>query len=89
MKVTLIMGSNSDMPVMQEANDNLQGFDIETEVDIVSAHRTPEKLFDFSQNAYKRGIAVIIAGSGGAAYLLGMIPVCCLTVDYNDSLTKN
>jgi 5-(carboxyamino)imidazole ribonucleotide mutase len=58
---------------MQEAIDILQGFDIETEVDIVSAHRTPEKLFDFSQNAHKRGIAVIIAGAGGAAHLPGMV----------------
>ena len=73
MKVTLIMGSNSDMPVMQEAIDILQGFDIETEVDIVSAHRTPEKLFEFSQNAHKRGISVIIAGAGGAAHLPGMV----------------
>ena len=52
---------------MQEAIDILKGFDIETEVDIVSAHRTPEKLFDFSKNAHERGISVIIAGAGGAA----------------------
>ena len=62
------MGSISDMPVMQEAIDILKGFDIETEVDIVSAHRTPEKLFDFSKNAHERGISVIIAGAGGAAH---------------------
>ncbi|CAM3583089.1 5-(carboxyamino)imidazole ribonucleotide mutase [Flavobacterium saliperosum] len=67
------MGSISDMPVMQESIDILKGFDIETEVDIVSAHRTPEKLFDFSQNAHKRGISVIIAGAGGAAHLPGMV----------------
>lgn len=73
MKVAIIMGSISDMPVMQEAIDILKGFDIETEVDIVSAHRTPEKLFDFSQNAHKRGISVIIAGAGGAAHLPGMV----------------
>nr|WP_315172144.1 5-(carboxyamino)imidazole ribonucleotide mutase [uncultured Flavobacterium sp.] len=72
-KVAVIMGSISDMPVMQEAIDILNGFDIETEVDIVSAHRTPEKLFDFSQNAHKRGISVIIAGAGGAAHLPGMV----------------
>ena len=65
-KVAIIMGSISDMPVMQEAIDILKGFDIETEVDIVSAHRTPEKLFDFSKNAHERGISVIIAGAGGA-----------------------
>ena len=71
-KVAIIMGSISDMPVMQEAIDILKGFDIETEVDIVSAHRTPEKLFDFSKNAHSRGISVIIAGAGGAAHLPGM-----------------
>lgn len=73
MKVAVIMGSISDMPVMQEAIDILRAFDIETEVDIVSAHRTPEKLFDFSKNAHHRGISVIIAGAGGAAHLPGMV----------------
>ena len=73
MKVAIIMGSISDMPVMQEAIDILKGFDIEVEVDIVSAHRTPEKLFDFSQNAHLRGISVVIAGAGGAAHLPGMV----------------
>ena len=73
MKVAVIMGSISDMPVMQEAIDILKGFDIETEVDIVSAHRTPEKLFDFSRNAHANGISVIIAGAGGAAHLPGMV----------------
>ena len=73
MKVAVIMGSISDMPVMQEAIDILKAFDIETEVDIVSAHRTPEKLFDFSKNAHHRGISVIIAGAGGAAHLPGMV----------------
>ena len=67
------MGSISDMPVMQDAIDILKEFHIETEVDIVSAHRTPEKLFDFSKNAHKRGISVIIAGAGGAAHLPGMV----------------
>lgn len=73
MKVAIVMGSISDMPVMQEAIDILKSFDIETEVDIVSAHRTPEKLFDFSQNAHTRCISVIIAGAGGAAHLPGMV----------------
>ena len=73
MKVAVIMGSISDMPVMQDAIDILKEFGIETEVDIVSAHRTPEKLFDFSNNAHQRGIAVIIAGAGGAAHLPGMV----------------
>ena len=73
MKVAIIMGSISDMPIMQEAIDILKAFEIETEVDIVSAHRTPEKLFNFSKNAHKRGISVIIAGAGGAAHLPGMV----------------
>jgi len=73
MKVAIIMGSISDMPVMQEAIDILKEFNIETEVDIVSAHRTPEKLFDFSANAHTRDIAVVIAGAGGAAHLPGMV----------------
>jgi 5-(carboxyamino)imidazole ribonucleotide mutase len=72
-KVAVIMGSTSDMPVMQDAIDILKGFDIEVEVDIVSAHRTPEKLFEFSKNAHKNGIKVIIAGAGGAAHLPGMV----------------
>lgn len=72
-KVGIIMGSKSDLPVMQEAIDILKGFDIETEVDIVSAHRTPDKLFDYGKNAHTRGIKVIIAGAGGAAHLPGMV----------------
>jgi 5-(carboxyamino)imidazole ribonucleotide mutase len=72
-KVAIIMGSISDMPVMQDAIDILKEFDIEIEVDIVSAHRTPEKLFDFSKNAHLRNIAVVIAGAGGAAHLPGMV----------------
>ena len=72
-KVGIIMGSTSDLPVMQDAIDILKGFDIEIEVDIVSAHRTPDKLFDYGKNAHTRGISVIIAGAGGAAHLPGMI----------------
>lgn len=67
------MGSQSDLPVMQEAIDILKEFGIAVAVDIVSAHRTPEKLMDYGQNAHQRGIAVIIAGAGGAAHLPGMI----------------
>ena len=67
------MGSTSDLPIMQEAIDILKGFDIVIEVDIVSAHRTPEKLFDYGKNAHTRGFSVIIAGAGGAAHLPGMI----------------
>ena len=67
------MGSTSDLPVMQEAIDILDSFDVAVEVDIVSAHRTPDKLFDYGKNAHSRGISVIIAGAGGAAHLPGMI----------------
>jgi len=67
------MGSTSDLPIMQEAIDILKSFDIGIEVDIVSAHRTPEKLFDYGKNAHTRGFSVIIAGAGGAAHLPGMI----------------
>lgn len=67
------MGSTSDLPVMQQAVDVLKEFGIATEVDIVSAHRTPDKLFDYGKNAHLRGISVIIAGAGGAAHLPGMI----------------
>lgn len=73
MKVAIVMGSKSDLPVMQEAINILKEFEIETFVDIVSAHRTPEKLMDFSTNAHKRDINVIIAGAGGAAHLPGMV----------------
>jgi len=73
MKVGIIMGSTSDLPVMQDAIDILNGFDIEIEVDIVSAHRTPDKLFVYGKNAHERGFSVIIAGAGGAAHLPGMI----------------
>lgn len=73
MKVAVIMGSISDMPVMQEAINILKEFGIEAEVDIVSAHRTPEKLFEFSKEAHLKGISVIIAGAGGAAHLPGMV----------------
>ena len=66
------MGSKSDLPVMQDAIDILKGFDIEVEVDIVSAHRTPEKLFDYGKHAHTRGFSVVIAGAGGAAHLPGM-----------------
>lgn len=71
--VGIIMGSDSDLPIMQEAIDILESFDIQIEVDIVSAHRTPEKLVTYSKNAHTRGIQVIIAGAGGAAHLPGMV----------------
>ncbi|MAR62340.1 MAG: 5-(carboxyamino)imidazole ribonucleotide mutase [Flavobacteriaceae bacterium] len=72
-KVGIIMGSKSDYPVMKEAEDILKEFNIEYEIEIVSAHRTPEKMMDYSKNAHKRGINVIIAGAGGAAHLPGMV----------------
>jgi len=73
MKIAVVMGSISDMPIMQDAIDIIKEFGIEVLVDIVSAHRTPEKLVDFSSNAHHRGIQVIIAGAGGAAHLPGMV----------------
>lgn len=72
-QVGIIMGSQSDMPVMQEAIDILKSFDISVEVDIVSAHRTPEKMMAYGQQAHLRGLKTIIAGAGGAAHLPGMI----------------
>ena len=67
------MGSNSDLPIMQAAADILKHFEIPFEIDIVSAHRTPEKMFDYAKNAHLRGLQVIIAGAGGAAHLPGMV----------------
>jgi 5-(carboxyamino)imidazole ribonucleotide mutase len=72
-QVGVIMGSNSDLPIMQGAIDILKQFNVKVEVDIVSAHRTPEKLFDYAKNAHKKGLKVIIAGAGGAAHLPGMV----------------
>lgn len=73
MSVAIVMGSTSDLVVMNDAVAVLEKLGVETEVDIVSAHRTPEKLFEFSKNAHLRGIQVIIAGAGGAAHLPGMV----------------
>jgi 5-(carboxyamino)imidazole ribonucleotide mutase len=67
------MGSTSDLPVMQAAVDICVEFNIPYEIDIVSAHRTPQKMFDFALNAADRGLKVIIAGAGGAAHLPGMV----------------
>lgn len=67
------MGSKSDLPVMQAAADILREFGITYEIDIVSAHRTPEKMFDYAQQAHTKGLQVIIAGAGGAAHLPGMV----------------
>lgn len=71
--VSIIMGSKSDLKVMQGAADMLKEFGIQYEVTVVSAHRTPKRMFDFAQKAHQRGIKVIIAGAGGAAHLPGMV----------------
>lgn len=72
-KVSIIMGSSSDLKIMQEAADILKKFEINYEITVVSAHRTPELMFDFAKQARSRGIKVIIAGAGGAAHLPGMV----------------
>jgi 5-(carboxyamino)imidazole ribonucleotide mutase len=91
-EVGIIMGSQSDMPVMQDAAVVLKELGIAFEMDIVSAHRTPEKMFDYAKNAHKRGIKVIIAGAGGAAHLPGMtasltpLPVIGVPVKSSNSI---
>jgi len=72
MKVAIIMGSDSDLSVMREAADLLESFEISYEITIVSAHRTPDRLYEYAKTARERGINVIIAGAGGAAHLPGM-----------------
>ena len=72
-QVGIIMGSQSDLPIMKEAIEILKEFNISYEVDIVSAHRTPEKMMNYGAEAHKRGLKLIIAGAGGAAHLPGMI----------------
>lgn len=72
-KVGIIMGSKSDLPVMQDAADILKQFGVEFEINVVSAHRTPEKMYSYAKEAYSKGIKVIIAGAGGAAHLPGMV----------------
>ncbi|WP_091334204.1 5-(carboxyamino)imidazole ribonucleotide mutase [Allochromatium warmingii] len=70
--VGIIMGSDSDLPVMREAAAILDALDVRYELTIVSAHRTPQRLYDYAQTAVARGLRVIIAGAGGAAHLPGM-----------------
>ncbi|RKO69548.1 5-(carboxyamino)imidazole ribonucleotide mutase [Sphingobacterium puteale] len=72
-QVGIIMGSKSDLPVMQDAIDVLKVLGVEFEVTIVSAHRTPQRMFDYAKDAASRGLKVIIAGAGGAAHLPGMV----------------
>ncbi len=72
-QIAIIMGSDSDLPVMQEAAKILETFDIEFKLTVVSAHRTPRRMFDFAETAAEAGYKVIIAGAGGAAHLPGMV----------------
>ena len=76
--VGIIMGSDSDLPVMQAAADMLEELGVAFEIDIVSAHRTPDKLHDYAASAESRGLGVIIAGAGGAAHLPGMVAALSL-----------
>ena len=71
--VGIIMGSDSDLPVMKESAKVLEDFGIKYEITIVSAHRTPNRMFEYAKNAEKMGVEVIIAGAGGAAHLPGMV----------------
>ncbi|RZK92318.1 MAG: 5-(carboxyamino)imidazole ribonucleotide mutase [Pedobacter sp.] len=73
MKVGIIMGSKSDLPVMQDAADICTAFGVDFEITVVSAHRTPDRMFTYAKEAASRGIKVIIAGAGGAAHLPGMV----------------
>lgn len=90
--VSIIMGSDSDLPVMQKAADILTELQVPFEMSIVSAHRTPERMFQFARTAHERGIRVIIAGAGGAAHLPGMVaaisplPVIGVPVKSSNSL---
>ncbi|HXI01296.1 MAG TPA: 5-(carboxyamino)imidazole ribonucleotide mutase [Sphingobacteriaceae bacterium] len=91
-RVGIIMGSKSDLNIMQDAADILKEFDIEYEITVVSAHRTPERMFDYAKTAANRGLKVIIAGAGGAAHLPGMVasithlPVIGVPVKSSNSL---
>jgi len=75
--VSVIMGSKSDLRIMEEIKDILEGYDVSYEIKIVSAHRTPEFMFEYAKNASKNGVKVIIAGAGGAAHLPGMVASLC------------
>jgi len=97
MKVGIIMGSESDLPVMKEAAEFLDEMGISNEVTIVSAHRTPKRMYEYAQTAKERGLSVIIAGAGGSAHLPGMVasittlpvigvPITSKTLDGVDSL---
>lgn len=72
-EISIIMGSDSDLPIMKAAAEVLESLGIKYELTVVSAHRTPERMFSYSKSAHTRGIKVIIAGAGGAAHLPGMV----------------
>jgi len=72
-EIAIIMGSSSDLAIMSEAKDIIETFGLEAHVEVVSAHRTPEKMVEFGKNAKQNGFKVIIAGAGGAAHLPGMV----------------
>jgi 5-(carboxyamino)imidazole ribonucleotide mutase len=74
--VGIIMGSQSDLPIMEQAANFLKSLDIPYELTVVSAHRTPERMFDYAKTAQERGLKVIVAGAGGAAHLPGMVASC-------------
>ena len=90
--VSIIMGSKSDLPIMQDAADILKELGVDFEMSIISAHRTPERMYDFAKNAHTRGVKVIIAGAGGAAHLPGMtasltpLPVIGVPVKSSNSI---
>lgn len=75
--VGIIMGSSSDFTIMSEAAQILEKFEIPFEINIVSAHRTPQKMMEYAANAHLRGLKVIVAGAGGAAHLPGMVAAVC------------
>lgn len=72
-RISIIMGSTSDLPIMSQAAEFLDSLGVDFEITVVSAHRTPERMFEFAKEAEGRGIQVIIAGAGGAAHLPGMV----------------
>jgi 5-(carboxyamino)imidazole ribonucleotide mutase len=74
--VGIIMGSQSDLPIMEQAANFLKSLDIPYELTVISAHRTPERMFDYAKTAQERGLKVIVAGAGGAAHLPGMVASC-------------
>ncbi|MFC6268549.1 5-(carboxyamino)imidazole ribonucleotide mutase [Frigoriflavimonas asaccharolytica] len=74
--ISIIMGSKSDLPIMEQAANFLKELEIDYELTVISAHRTPERMFEFAKNAKIRGVKVIIAGAGGAAHLPGMVASC-------------